>query len=152
MSRTLLFKTHSAHETEKLGFLLGREIRASSGTGRHACVVTIRGALGAGKTLFAKGIGRGLGVRCTIHSPTFLLMKRYPIKRSCYTNLWHIDCYRIKKSSELGMLGARDIMHDPRNVVVVEWPDRIRKFLPRIAVRMAIMHSGGGTRIIRFRS
>jgi len=152
MKTHFTIKTHSGHETMRLGLLLGREIRAYQAGAGLSLTILLLGELGAGKTVFAKGVGKGLGVKPTIHSPTFLLMKRYPLARSCFKNLWHIDCYRIHNARELIALGLKDILRDPTNVVVIEWPERVRKLIPRGALTVSFAHTRGDTRIIRFQS
>lgn len=145
-------RTHSGHETTRLGFILGREVRNYRAREGRSLVILLSGELGAGKTVFAKGVGRGLGVRATIHSPTFLLMKRYPLARSYFKNLWHIDCYRIHNARELIALGLKDILRNPKNIVVIEWPERVRRLIPRWALAVSLAHTKGDTRIIRFQS
>lgn len=146
MRPRFIIKTYSASETMNLALLLGKEIRAY----REPLVILLLGDLGAGKTVFAKGIGRGLGVEPTIHSPTFLLMKRYPLTHTCYKNLWHIDCYRIRNAKELAGLGFQDIIRDPTNIVIIEWPERISRLIPKDAIIVSIAHAGGDTRRLKF--
>lgn len=152
MKTRFTVRTHSGHETMRLGFLLGGEVRNYRAGEGHPLVILLSGELGSGKTVFAKGVGRGLGVRATIHSPTFLLMKRYPLARSCFKNLWHIDCYRIHNARELIALGIKNILCDPKNVVVIEWPERVKRLIPRGALAVSFTHTKGDTRIIRFQS
>src|SRR3989338_8567430 len=145
-------KTHSGHETTHLGLLLGREIRTYLATTRLSLTILLSGGLGAGKTVFAKGVGKGLGVKPIIHSPTFLLMKRYTLARSYFKNFWHIDCYRIHNAKQLIALGLKDILRDSKNVVVIEWPESVRKLIPRGALTVSLAHIKGDTRAIRFQS
>ena len=88
-------------------------------------VVCLWGDLGAGKTVFAKGFGAGLGVRDTISSPSFVLMGEYMGRLP----LFHIDLYRLADAREAvdgGLLDDRQ----SAGVVVVEWPDRLGDSLP----------------------
>jgi tRNA threonylcarbamoyladenosine biosynthesis protein TsaE len=96
-------------------------------------VLCLWGDLGAGKTVFAKGFGAGLGVRATINSPSFVLMGEYAGRLP----LFHIDLYRLASASEAldgGLLDDRQVS----GVVLIEWPDRLGAALPteRLDVRI----------------
>jgi tRNA threonylcarbamoyladenosine biosynthesis protein TsaE len=96
-------------------------------------VVCLWGDLGAGKTVFAKGFGAGLGVRDTISSPSFVLMGEYAGRLP----LFHIDLYRLASASEAldgGLIDDRQAT----GVVVIEWPDRLGAALPpdRLDIRI----------------
>ena len=96
-------------------------------------VVCLWGELGAGKTVFAKGFGAGLGVRDNISSPSFVLMGEYAGRLP----LFHIDLYRLASAREVvegGLLDDRQAS----GVVLIEWPDRLGDALPedRVDVRI----------------
>lgn len=96
-------------------------------------VLCLWGELGAGKTVFAKGFGAGLGVHDTISSPSFVLMGEYAGRLP----LFHIDLYRLASATEAldgGLLDDRQA----DGVVLVEWPDRLGTALPedRLDVRI----------------
>jgi tRNA threonylcarbamoyladenosine biosynthesis protein TsaE len=96
-------------------------------------VLCLWGDLGAGKTVFAKGFGLGLGIADTISSPTFVLMGEYAGRLP----LFHIDLYRLASAEEAldgGLLDDRQAT----GVVLVEWPDRLGEALPpaRLDVRI----------------
>jgi tRNA threonylcarbamoyladenosine biosynthesis protein TsaE len=96
-------------------------------------IVCLWGELGAGKTVFAKGFGAGLGVRDTISSPSFVLMGEYAGRLP----LFHIDLYRLTSAQEVfdgGLLDDRQ----SAGVVLIEWPDRLGDALPedRLDVRI----------------
>jgi tRNA threonylcarbamoyladenosine biosynthesis protein TsaE len=96
-------------------------------------VVCLWGELGAGKTVFAKGFGAGLGVTDTISSPSFVLMGEYAGRLP----LFHIDLYRLSGARETvdgGLLDDRQAA----GVVLIEWPDRLGDALPqdRLDVRI----------------
>jgi len=96
-------------------------------------VVCLWGELGAGKTVFAKGFGAGLGVTDTISSPSFVLMGEYAGRLP----LFHIDLYRLSSAQEAvdgGLLDDRQAT----GVVLIEWPDRLGEALPedRLDVRI----------------
>jgi len=95
--------------------------------------ICLWGDLGAGKTVFAKGFGAGLGVRDTISSPSFVLMGEYAGRLP----LFHIDLYRLASAREVfegGLLDDRQAT----GVVLIEWPDRLGNALPedRVDVRI----------------
>ena len=96
-------------------------------------VLCLWGDLGAGKTVFAKGFGAGLGVQDTILSPSFVLMGEYAGRLP----LFHIDLYRLASATEAldgGLLDERQ----QTGVVLIEWPDRLGDSLPpdRLDVRI----------------
>jgi tRNA threonylcarbamoyladenosine biosynthesis protein TsaE len=88
-------------------------------------VVCLWGDLGAGKTVFAKGFGRGLGIEDTISSPTFVLMAEYAGRLP----LFHIDLYRLASATEALDGGLVDDRQST-GVVLIEWPDRLGSALP----------------------
>lgn len=90
------------------------------------------GNLGAGKTIFTKGLAAGLGVKKNITSPTFVLMKIYPVKKHKQIKfLVHIDAYRIKSARDLIAIGADEYFNRPDAITVIEWADKIKKILPK---------------------
>jgi tRNA threonylcarbamoyladenosine biosynthesis protein TsaE len=102
----------SVLDTRRLGERLGQLVRAGD-------VALLYGDLGAGKTAFTQGIGRGLGVAQTINSPTFTLLKEYTGRLP----LFHFDLYRIEDADELETLGFEQYFAG-EGVCVVEWADR----------------------------
>jgi len=109
---------------------LGARLAAAAQPGDVLC---LWGELGAGKTVFAKGFGAGLGVRDTISSPSFVLMGEYTGRLP----LFHIDLYRLASATEAldgGLLEDRQ----STGVVLIEWPDRLGAALPveRLDVRI----------------
>jgi len=99
---------------------------------RRAFVLALQGDLGGGKTTFLQGLAKGLGIKERILSPTFVLMKRFPIKnkKSGFKDFYHFDCYRIKSQKDLSVLDFKKIVSDPFNIVAIEWAERIKKTLP----------------------
>ena len=63
-----------------------------------------------------------------ILSPTFVILRKFKIKRQGFKNFYHIDCYRIKKPKEALGLGLEEIISKPQNIVAIEWSDKIKKF------------------------
>jgi tRNA threonylcarbamoyladenosine biosynthesis protein TsaE len=90
-------------------------------------IVALYGDLGAGKTVFVKGIAKGLGIKKRIISPTFIFMRTYPIKSGQFI---HIDLYRGQNIEDFEALGFEDVFQK-NNIVVLEWAQRIKDFLPK---------------------
>jgi len=118
--------TNSEKETVELAKKYASKLK-----GRE--VIGLIGELGAGKTIFTKGLAAGLGVKQTITSPTFVLMKIYPIRNSKFEirNLVHIDAYRIKTPQDIIAIGAQEYFNRSDTVTVIEWADRVKKILPK---------------------
>jgi len=101
-----------------------------------ATLVCLKGDLGAGKTAFTKAAGKALGVMEHITSPTFVLMKRFMIHESGFRNLIHIDAYRLEKGEQLKKLGWEQLLSDPGNLILLEWPERVFDILPPDALTL----------------
>jgi tRNA threonylcarbamoyladenosine biosynthesis protein TsaE len=125
-------KTFSAKQTKNLARLLYKELFEKRLKTKDALVIALTGELGSGKTTFVQGFLRAAGARKRITSPTFVIIKSYKVK-SCKA-IYHIDCYRIKKPKELLDLGLERILSDRRNVVLIEWAEKIQRILPKNAV------------------
>lgn len=104
-------------EKETLDFAKGFAKKLKGGE-----VIGLTGELGAGKTVFAKGLAKGLGIKKNIQSPTFLLMKVYDIEKPGKIKfLVHIDAYRLKSFRELHDIGISDWLERKDVVTVIEW-------------------------------
>lgn len=120
------------------------------GFGQNALVIAMNGDLGSGKTAFVQGFAKALGIKERIVSPTFVILKNYPLRITNYKYLIHIDAYRIEKTKELLNLGWKDIIKDPQNIIIVEWAENIKKILPPKYVKIEIEHKDKNKRIIKF--
>jgi len=109
----LVLRSGSSSQTEHMGRVVGECIPAGT-------VLALTGGLGAGKTVFVKGLCKGLGVRDRVLSPTFILLEEYRGVLPVY----HFDLYRLKGTDEVEEIGVLDAI-DGTNVVVVEWADRL---------------------------
>lgn len=127
-------------QTKKFAAALARKILRGRPHRKYAAVIGLIGDLGAGKTTFTQGFARGLGLRRRITSPTFLMVRRYTLHATRYTNFYHIDCYRIRSPRELITIGIKKILRDPENIVLIEWADKIKKLLPRDTLRIHFVH------------
>ena len=113
---------------------------------RRASVIALEGELGAGKTTFVKGFAKALGVKVKVKSPTFVLMKKYHIPENTRYKildtkyLFHLDCYRVRDHRDLATLDLRSIFNSPDSIVLIEWPERVSKILPKKLIRVHIDH------------
>ena len=123
----------SPTQTEIVGQKIAKEILKSPPP-KRAVIIGLMGDLGGGKTTFLKGFARGLGIKQKILSPTFVIMRRFKIQDSRFKNFYHIDCYRIENPKEILALGFKEIISDPKNIICVEWADRIKKILPKNSI------------------
>ncbi|RYL87875.1 tRNA (adenosine(37)-N6)-threonylcarbamoyltransferase complex ATPase subunit type 1 TsaE [Sporolactobacillus sp. THM7-4] len=94
-------------------------------------VMTLSGDLGAGKTVFTKGLAKGLGVGGMVSSPTFTIVKEYTAGR---LPLYHMDVYRISDEEDIGL----EDYFDQDGVVVIEWAENIPSWLPEDFLNIVI--------------
>ena len=126
-------RSPSPDATRAAGRLLGRAFGSRGG------VVALVGPLGAGKTVFVKGLAEGLGVPpALVSSPTFVIANEYPLTGGRV--LCHVDLYRVASARELEDTGFLDHLA-PGNVVAVEWSDRLPGALP--AARLTVVLAPG---------
>jgi tRNA threonylcarbamoyladenosine biosynthesis protein TsaE len=105
-----------------------------------AAVIALEGEFGAGKTILTQFLSRALGVRENVLSPTFVLLKEYPIRKGRFRRFVHIDCYRISSPADILRLEFRGILKDPAAIVVIEWAEKIKDILPRASFRAVLAH------------
>lgn len=117
------FVTKSEKETIDLAKRLAKDFT-------NGGVVGLIGDLGFGKTQFVKGLAEAFQIKKAITSPTFVILKKYPVKIGNIKNLIHIDCYRFFGSDDLSDLGFEEFVQDGNNLIVVEWADRVRDIMP----------------------
>lgn len=122
--------SYSVEDTCHIGFLCGKQARAGN-------LIALSGDLGAGKTVFTKGIARGLGYSGweRLKSPTFTIVHEYKSRPPLY----HFDLYRLNDYDELFEIGFEEYLAG-RGVVVVEWADKFDAVLPQATIRVAIAH------------
>lgn len=106
-------------------------------------VIALEGDLGAGKTTFTKGFARGLGVKRTVNSPTFTIIKEYAGRLPFY----HMDAYRLEDSDE--DIGFTDYFNGD-GVTVVEWAQFIEEFLPEDRLTITITYVSDHIRLLSF--
>ncbi|MBR5754000.1 MAG: tRNA (adenosine(37)-N6)-threonylcarbamoyltransferase complex ATPase subunit type 1 TsaE [Clostridia bacterium] len=132
------YESHGPADTERLGEALAKELRPGA-------VVAFFGDMGSGKTVFTRGLARGLQCTETVSSPTFALVHEYGGEPP----LVHFDMYRINTWDELDSTGFYDYI-DNGCVLAVEWSENIENALPEDAVRVEFFRgSGENERLIR---
>lgn len=88
------------------------------------------GDLGGGKTTFTKAVARILKIENNVTSPTFVLLKTYPIKNHPFLKtLCHVDAYRLTSADELLALGIDEYQNDPSCLTIVEWGEKVKSVL-----------------------
>lgn len=155
--------TNSFEKTQELAQkFIGDILSLPQKTGK-AIILALEGDLGSGKTIFAQGLAKGVGIKDFITSPTFVLIKSYritPPQPSPYIkpsssrrtviasqlrrggrmkglkNFYHIDCYRIEKHWQMQELGFEEIINNSENLVVIEWPEKIAEILPKDVIKI----------------
>jgi len=133
------YHSFSSEETEKIGETFAKKaanLRLKSRNPALALVFALRGDLGSGKTTFAKGFFRGLGIKSRVKSPTFIIMRRSKIRGKIFANVFHIDAYRLRKPEDLLSIGFKTIVNDPKNIILIEWPENAKGVIPRGAYRL----------------
>lgn len=125
--------SRGAGDTFDLGLRLGR--RAAAGE-----VYALYGDLGAGKTAFAQGFAKGLGIDEAVTSPTFVICCAYEGGR---LPLYHFDAYRIADVSEMEEIGYEEFFYGD-GVSLVEWADLVEELLPRDCIRVWIERGSDG--------
>lgn len=127
MANRLFKMTDSAEETKVLGSDFAKKISKLTAK-KEARVVALKGNLGSGKTTFVLGFLRYFGIKPHASSPTFVILKSYKIKNRKYKvdKIHHLDAYRLKSKKDLDVLEFDKILNNPKNIVLIEWPERIK--------------------------
>lgn len=141
---TIQIKIHSEEEIQQLAYDMTTYAYPSQ-------VIALNGDLGAGKTTFTKGIGRCLGVKRIINSPTFTIMKVYDVTN--YLNgidkLYHLDVYRLNDSRSDFELEEYFYQN---GLTVIEWADIIQDMLPQNTWYVSIYRLTDTTRRIELKN
>lgn len=128
--------SHSLIETENIAkeFLNNLQPQTDKAT-----VVFLQGDLGSGKTSFTQAVGKILNADSNITSPTFVIEKIYKITHPIFTEMIHIDAYRLSSGEELKVLNWEEIIKDPQKIIFLEWPEMIPDLVK------------GGEKVIKFK-
>ncbi len=155
--------TNSPKETQELAKKILPLIKETN-------LICLYGELGSGKTTFVQGLAKELGIKQQIISPTFVIIKEYTIMDnvSCvmdndllsnhlpiypsthYSSFIHIDCYRLESEKDLKSVSLKEYWSSPKNLVIIEWPERIKNILPKKRLEIKFEHIDETTRKIDF--
>lgn len=144
----------SKAQTQKIAIRLAKSIIANrSDRSVGAVVIALIGDLGSGKTAFTQGFIKSLGIKTHVPSPTFVIYRKYKIfsdqrpttndqrqPKNEFKHVFHFDLYRIQKPREIIDLDFKKIIKNPENIVLIEWPKAIMKFLPKNMIKIEFEH------------
>lgn len=122
----MIIETKSVSQTEELGREIGEKLKKGD-------CVSLRGSLGAGKTVLAKGIASALGIEEAIVSPTFTLVQEYEGREKLY----HLDIYRLSGEDEFESMGGEEFLY-PDGISLIEWSEKIDSMLPPSTIYIEI--------------
>jgi tRNA threonylcarbamoyladenosine biosynthesis protein TsaE len=132
--------SHGPDQTRRLGAHLGALVQPGD-------VLLLEGEFGTGKTTFAQGLARGMGIDARyVNSPTFTLINEY---RGSQYRLYHIDLYRLEGDEQIATLGLDDYF-DGSGVVAIEWPLEATAWLPDDRLTVRFSHLSETKRTLRF--
>ena len=134
--RVLSLVTCSPQETKDLAQKIFRENEKE--LAKKCLVFALQGELGTGKTQFAKGLGRVLGIKEIIVSPSFTLIREYPFRIGETKGIfYHIDAWRVEVPEEWLALGIKKLVR-PGNVIAIEWPEKGRETWDKIFNKLSV--------------
>lgn len=125
------YTSHSPAETKQIATELAESLSGGE-------IIALEGDLGAGKTTFVQGLAAALGYKGPVRSPTFSLMNIYPIDQRSFSEIIHLDLYRLEDASELRGLALEDYLNREDVIVLVEWPkfENAVQWKPSVRVTM----------------
>jgi|CXWL01.1.fsa_nt_gi tRNA threonylcarbamoyladenosine biosynthesis protein TsaE len=132
----VVLRTNTPSQTRRLGERIGKLLRAGD-------VVLLSGELGAGKTVLAQGIAKGLGVSDPVKSSSFVIMNEYD---GAALRLFHADLYRLEDPEQVAELALDELAS--RGVLVVEWPEQAGGELPPEHLLARLSHDGAKGRVV----
>ncbi|MBN2640112.1 MAG: tRNA (adenosine(37)-N6)-threonylcarbamoyltransferase complex ATPase subunit type 1 TsaE [Victivallales bacterium] len=132
-------ETHNEQETADFAARLSMEL--GGGT-----VLALHGDLGAGKTVFARGFARGLGITEPVSSPTYTIIQEYKLPQDKW--FYHMDLYRIDDYRSALAFGVEEYLEDSNAYILLEWPLRIKELLPTSTRHIYIEHLSENSRRI----
>ena len=133
---TMVITTYGESQTMNEGEKLGKTLAPGS-------VVALFGPLGAGKTVFTRGLASGLGIEMCVSSPTFTIVNEYPGR----TPLFHFDLYRLEHEREIIDIGWDDYL-ERDGVCVVEWSEKVSGVFPPDTIIVKFENHGDDIRRI----
>lgn len=126
--------SHNPEQTARFGARLGALLQPGD-------VICLSGDMGAGKTVFSAGIGKGWGAVQALTSPTFNLVHEHT-RELDRQRLYHLDCYRLRGIADAETIGLDEIL-DGQNIVIFEWPEHIEPILPaeRLWIELRVLET-----------
>jgi len=126
--------SNSAEETIEIAKSFAKNLEKGT-------IVLLCGEMGAGKTVFVKGMAAGLGINALVTSPTYAYMNDYDGK------LFHYDCYRLQSGEDAESLGLTDYFY-AGGICVIEWSENIADVIPKKTINVSIIKTGEEQRSI----
>lgn len=139
MAHSSSISTFSREQTLSLAAAFARALHGGE-------IIFLRGPIGAGKTVFVKGIAAALGLKSSPTSASFSLMKLYKNK---HTRLYHVDLFRLE-SNEVFNLGFEEMLQDEHAIILAEWPDPVQHLFPADRLEIDFILEEGDRRTLRF--
>jgi tRNA threonylcarbamoyladenosine biosynthesis protein TsaE len=131
--------SNSTEDTLRIGRTIAKSLKKGD-------IICLFGQLGSGKTVLAKGIAAGLGIKKKlIISPTFVLIREYLNARFPF---YHVDLYRLKKAQDIFTLGYEEYL-DGNGILLIEWADRLKGYLPSEYLKIEIIIKNKKSRIFK---
>lgn len=150
----MIYLSKSLEETGEIVSVFLNHIQDTYTHTNHALVVGLFGDLGSGKTTFTQALGKQLGIKEVMTSPTFVIQKNYSFKSNSSqltaNSLIHIDAYRLESEQELSILGFAELLKDPKNLILIEWPEKVADILPADLIKINFKFVGETEREIAF--
>lgn len=140
---------YTIQNTKEMKNVVRETLAALPRDAREASILTLSGDLGAGKTTFTQALAGVLGVKGRVTSPTFGIMRSYDTADETFTTLIHIDAYRLEGNKDMEALGWENLITNPKNLIVIEWPERIADVIPESATHLLFEHIDEHTRKIK---
>ena len=132
----MVYVSESAEQTKTLGEQFAKQLNKGD-------VVLLKGEMGAGKTVFVKGVAKALGITDMITSPTYAYMNDYD------GVLYHYDCYRLSSGEDAEALGLTDYFYAD-GICIIEWSENISSVLPKNCKSVTIQKIDENKRRIEF--
>lgn len=123
------YKSSSASQTQKKARELAKKYL------KTGAVIALYGELGAGKTIFAQGFAKGLGIEKQVISPTFVITRQHQIPNSSKI-FYHIDLYRLEGEFDTMSLGLEEIFQTKGNIILIEWAEKLGNKLPKGTIKI----------------
>ncbi len=136
-----LFVSGSSEETQEIAQGVASAIEQGT-------VICLYGKLAAGKTTFTQGLAKYFGIERVV-SPTFLIMREYPVTTGAIKTFYHLDLYRLNSVEEIKAFDVEEIWSDPSNLMIIEWPEKFVEILPKKRIDIFFKATATNQREIR---